>query len=97
MSNRLGAKGRQRTFNPRTNLHSYRNKGYRHLSKDPILDEVHRAIELSGLTWTQISNRCGVSKSCLRNWELGKTRRPQHITIKFVLETCGYTTKVVPR
>lgn len=66
------------------------NTGYRWRDRDPILDLVNGLIKDSKMSFEQISNRCGVSKSTLWNWDRGKTKRPQAVTIKFVLNAIGY-------
>lgn len=66
------------------------NTGYRWRDRDPILDLINGLVKESGMSFEQISNRCGVSKSTLRNWDVGKTMRPQAVTVKFVLNAIGY-------
>jgi hypothetical protein len=63
---------------------------YKALQSDPILRHFVMCKEASGYTNRQISVKCGVSTSCLRSWELGLTRRPQHITLDFVFKAMGY-------
>lgn len=63
---------------------------YKRVNRDPELIETIDAMLNSGMSIAGISNRCGVSESCLRNWLAGKTRRPQNITISFVLRACGF-------
>jgi len=64
--------------------------GYRWRDRDPILDLVNHLVQQSPMTYTQISVSCGVSQSTLRNWDRGKTKRPQAVTVKFVLRAIGY-------
>jgi hypothetical protein len=71
--------------------HSKASKGYRHIDKDPMLIEVLKKIDESGMTYNAVAEKCGVASSTIRAWDLGKTRRPQRITMEFVLRACGYT------
>ncbi len=70
------------------------NTGYRWRDRDPILDLVNSLIEESNMSRLQIAVKCGVSISTLRNWDIGKTKRPQAVTVKFVLEAMGYSLAV---
>lgn len=59
--------------------------------KDPLLAEVKSILQAKGTnSLASISRQSGVSRSCLRNWLNGTTKRPQHITMKFVLQAAGY-------
>lgn len=58
--------------------------------RDPVLDEITRAITDSGRSLSWIAERSGVSKNTLYMWESGKTRRPQNLTVEFVLRVLGY-------
>ncbi len=71
-------------------------QGYRHLDKDPVLNEVAYYIEESGLSIKEIAEESGVSVSTIQNWMFGTTKRPQRITIEFVLRACGYRLIIVP-
>lgn len=62
----------------------------RGLPRDPVLDQVLDCIESSNHSLTWISAKSGVSVTTLINWRSGKTRRPQNVTIDFVLRACGY-------
>jgi hypothetical protein len=63
---------------------------YRAIVNDPILAHFRMCMKASGMTYRQISVKCGVSTSCLRSWDDGKTKRPQHITLEFVFRAMGY-------
>ena len=39
---------------------------------------------------TYVSEKSGVSKTCMRNWMSGKTKRPYNVTITFVMRALGY-------
>lgn len=77
-----------------TKLDTKANTGYRWRDKDPILDLVNHLIDESHMSLQGISNKCGVSYSTLRNWQVGKTKKPQAVTVKFVLEAIGYSLAV---
>jgi transcriptional regulator with XRE-family HTH domain len=68
---------------------------YRFIDKDPILDIVRTEVQRSGKTSKFISERSGVSVATLNAWFKGKTRRPQHITVKYVLDAIGCKMQVV--
>lgn len=64
--------------------------GYRFLDKDPVIDAYRYAKEKSGLSEKDIAAGTGLSVSTLVAWDRGKTRRPQHGTIRAAMEECGY-------
>lgn len=68
--------------------------GYRWQDRDEIMDFVVAAINESGLTYTQIANMSGVHQSTLRNWCLGKTKRPMRATLDIVLRKLNYEMRV---
>lgn len=70
--------------------HVSRDVGYRFVEQDPVLAEVSRIITESGKSLEWISNKCGVTSGTLRKWMNGSVKRPQHITVKFVLKALGY-------
>lgn len=76
---------------PRVNRisHAQRDKGYKFMEKDPVLDQLITLVEESPKSLAKISDESGVSKSCLRNWMYGRTRRPQNITMDFVARAVG--------
>lgn len=65
--------------------------GYRFLDKDPVIDYFREAMRRSGLTYAQIAVKSGITTQTLRKWDLGETRRPQAITLRFAMEACGFT------
>jgi hypothetical protein len=73
------------------------NSGYRWVSKDPVIDLVMSLIKRSGLSFGQIEERCGVTWQTLRAWERGKTKRPHHTTVTFVLGALGYEYGVIDK
>ena len=63
--------------------------------KDPVIDEVRTAIANSGENWSQIERTSGVTRTTLRNWFSGPTKRPQHATVRAVLRAIGYDFQLV--
>jgi len=66
-------------------------KSYVFKDRDPILDVLATARADEGVTFKETHARSGVSTSTLRNWERGKTRRPQFATVVAVARTYGAT------
>lgn len=64
--------------------------GYRWRDKDAILDVINDLIDGGSLSPRTISERSGVSPSTITNWRLGKTRKPQAMTARHVLQAIGY-------
>lgn len=65
------------------------SREYRAERYDSDMDDVIAAIDRWGGSYTAAANLSGVSRSCLVNWKKRKTRRPQHITMKFALRAIG--------
>lgn len=65
---------------------------YRHIDKDPIIDLVRSEAQnvygsnLSPEALQRIADESGVSVQTIRHWFFGETKRPQSLTIRFVLE-----------
>jgi transcriptional regulator with XRE-family HTH domain len=72
-------------------------KSYNFIDKDPIIHQIERLIDDTGISYAEIERRSGVTRMCLNNWFTGKTRRPQHCTIMAVLKAIGYEYKIVAR
>jgi uncharacterized membrane-anchored protein YjiN (DUF445 family) len=70
---------------------------YRNLDHDPGMLETVELMRQSNKTNSMISTKCGVSKTCLRNWQKGKTKRPQITTLRFVLRALGYDLSITRR
>lgn len=73
-------------LNPNTKA----NSGYRWRDKDPILYLIIALIAERGMSDYDVAAYSGVSYSTIRNWTMGKTRKPQAVTVKFVLRALGY-------
>jgi hypothetical protein len=67
---------------------------YKNGGRDPLMLETIELMRMSNKTNTMINSKCGVSKSCLRSWQKGKTKRPQAATLRFVLRAIGYNIKI---
>ena len=74
-----------------------RDRGYRFVDRDPVLVEVTDAITKSGKTVQWLEARSGVSAGTISNWLNGKTRRPQHITVTFVMRALGMESRWVKK
>lgn len=59
-------------------------KSYSFIDKDPVIDAVRTARSDAKASYTELSINSGVSVTTLRNWEHGKTRRPQFSTVSAV-------------
>jgi transcriptional regulator with XRE-family HTH domain len=75
--------------------HAEKDKGYRHIDKDPVLYEVCGLIEQSGLSIDKVAELSGVSRTTRHNRLFGRTRRPRNATISFVLRSLGITRRYV--
>lgn len=64
--------------------------GYRLLDHDPDLDRFRRAWRDEPRITARICRKSGVSNSCISSWLTGKTRKPQNITLEFVMRAMGY-------
>lgn len=74
--------------------HSKTDKAYQHRDKDPVLVQVLNLLEESPLSVAEICRSSGVAASTLRAWREGATRRPQNVTIDFVLKAMGYERRI---
>jgi hypothetical protein len=80
---------------------SKRGDSYRHVDKDPIIDTLRTLAQeqggqkLSHEYLTKLSYDSGISVTTLHAWFGGSTRRPQHLTVKFVLEALGCSMQIV--
>lgn len=72
------------------------SNGYRFGEKDPMLYYVISKIREGRVTLKYLANKSGVSETTMRSWISGKTRRPQRLTMEFVLRELGYTMAVIP-
>jgi hypothetical protein len=66
-----------------------RYKSYLFSERDPILEVVTAARSLQRMKYKTIHDNGGPTPATLRNWESGKTRRPQFCTIAAASRTLG--------
>lgn len=78
-------------------------RDYRHITKDPIIDLIRTEAQREGFikggahkiddgqkrNIGVLAKDSGVSDSTIRNWFFGKTKRPQSLSTRFVLEALG--------
>lgn len=65
--------------------------GYRFLDKDPCVDLFRSAMDRTGMTFQQISEKGGPAVETMRAWDLGTTKRPQHLTFRFAMSAMGFS------
>jgi hypothetical protein len=83
--------------------HLKRDRGYRFVDRDPVLDEITRMITDSGKSIGDIiedvldasHNTVHLGYSTIANWLSGKTRRPQNLTVTWVAHALGFERKFV--
>ena len=63
----------------------------------PLQRRVVMLMRNSGKKYGFITTKSGVCYSTLKNWETGKTRRPQVPTMNAVLKVLGYELDIVRR
>ena len=74
---------------------------YRHIDKDPIIDLIRTEFQnlnggkIPAEFIERVAVESGVSVGTIRNWLFGDTRRPQHLTVRFVLDAIGCKLQVV--
>jgi len=68
--------------------------GYRFLDKDPSVDTYREALRKSGLSEDEalqlINDLGGPTIHTLRQWDKGKTRKPQHLSMAYAMMALGY-------
>lgn len=69
-------------------------KSYMFRDKDPVIDAVRTVVEDSKKNWKTISTDSGVSRTTIRNWFLGSTKRPQFATVAAVVSACGQSIRI---
>ena len=74
--------------------HLSRDTGYRWQDADPVLEFIRNDITDSGWPLTYVAERSGVSVSTLRNWQNGKTKHPQNVTVEAVLRGLGWRREI---
>jgi len=71
--------------------------GYRWIDKDPVIDAYRAAFEQSEMNLPSLAEAAGVAPSTLYAWDKGETKKPQHATIRSVMEALGYTEQWIGR
>lgn len=72
-----------------------RYSSYLFIDKDPIIFEIWDLIQKEGLTLHQVYLKSNVSIATLESWFYGRTVRPQHPTVKAVIQSMGYTYRIL--
>lgn len=57
---------------------------------DPALSKLLDLIQASPMSYAAICDKSGVSRACIRRWELGLTKKPFGITMDMVAQAIGY-------
>jgi DNA-binding phage protein len=63
---------------------------YNFIDKDPVIDRMRGYVKSTGMTYSQIEDKSGVSSSTIYNWFDGGTKRPQYATVMAVMGALGY-------
>src|SRR5712664_652465 len=71
------------------------SEGYRWIEKDPIIDEMLYLAKKDGRSLSSIAHAAFMSPTTILNWDKGKTRRPNHISISSFTRAMGYEMKFV--
>lgn len=79
-------------MNKKVKIRLYKTYEYKY---DPVIEQVLELLQNSNMKFKQASELSGVSPSTIRNWNKGKTRRPQSATIEAVGRAAGYGRKWV--
>jgi DNA-binding transcriptional regulator YiaG len=63
--------------------------------RDPMLQQVLEIFHGSDMSAAKVAEKSGISVTTIRNWNSGKTMRPQNITMEFALRAMGYKRVIV--
>jgi len=63
---------------------------------DPMLEDLLPLLKTDGRSTYAKANVSGLSPSTLKNWEMGRVRRPQSVSIQMAYRMLGYELKPVP-
>ena len=75
----------------------YERRYVRGREADPMMQEVVRLMRRDGRTLSAIARQAGLAPATVKNWATGKTRRPQRISMEFVLREIGLEMGVYDR
>jgi transcriptional regulator with XRE-family HTH domain len=76
-------------------LRMYRSYLFR--DKDPVIDRLRTLRSDTGMKYSEIAAKSGVSVTTLRNWWHGETRRPNFCTVQAAARAMGKTFELVDR
>lgn len=65
--------------------------------RDPLLADLVPLLERDKRSYFAKANVSGLSPSTLKNWETGKVRRPQAVSLQMAYKMLGYELKPVRR
>lgn len=63
---------------------------------DPMLEDLVVLLKLDKRSTFAKANVSGLSPSTLKNWQEGRTRRPQSVSLQMAYKMLGYELKPVP-
>jgi hypothetical protein len=75
-------------------VHTKTDQKYRFMDKDPMIDQVLSLVDQSGRSDTAIAHEAFIAPSTIKGWRT-KTKRPQRVTLEFVLRVLGYKFEIV--
>jgi hypothetical protein len=64
-------------------------KSYPYRGQDPMVQRVLSKVEISGESFSKISQKSSVAAGTIHNWKKRKTMRPQFATMNAVLRSVG--------
>jgi hypothetical protein len=76
-------------------VHNVAPEGYRWIDKDPIIDEMMALAKQDGRSLSAIAVQAYLSPTTAHNWDKGKTRKPNHVSVQFFLRAMGYEMQIV--
>lgn len=65
------------------------NRSYNFVDKAEIIDKLRTAMDDAGMTISLASNKSGVTRTTMKRWFDGKTKRPQVPTLNAVGKLVG--------
>lgn len=64
---------------------------------DPVYLQIKALLERDNRSNFAKANVCGLSPSTLRNWESGKVKRPESVSLQMVARMFGYDFRLVKK
>lgn len=71
-------------------------KTYLFKDKDPVIDLLRTVVKDTGIEFSEIAERSGVSHQTIARWFYGDTKRPQHASVAAVARALGYDFRLTP-